>query len=246
LNTKKRALITGTSRGIGNAIAEQMLRQGWSIVGTSRSGGVPSNLSTEQNFTGVPVNFSQPSDLADKLKPIIYPHPPDVLINNVGTFQEADFQLSDADWLEIWQHTMQVNLTSAALLCKWFINSHLDHQSEGIIINIASRAAYRGDMSEFTAYAASKGGMVAMTKSIARGFGRQGIVAYSIAPGFVETDMAQDSIETYGKEYLTRDSSFDQMTQPSEVANLVAYLATGQVKHMTGSSFHINGGSYMI
>jgi NAD(P)-dependent dehydrogenase (short-subunit alcohol dehydrogenase family) len=164
----------------------------------------------------------------------------------VGTFQEADFSMDDDPWLEVMNQTMQVNFSAAAMLCKWFVNAHTTAGSEGILINIASRAAYRGDTQEFAAYAASKGAMVALTKSIARGFGRKGIVAYSIAPGFTDTDMARDSIKTYGVEYLTRDSAFDQMTQPEEVANLVAFLSSGQVKHMTGSSFHINGGSYMV
>src|SRR5699024_2610326 len=113
------------------------------------------------------------------------------------------------------------------------------------IINIASRAAYRGDTQEYAAYAAAKAGLVAFTKSIARDFARQDIFAYSIAPGFVETDMAFDSIDTYGKEYLTEGSAFDEITSPEEVAELAAFLATGKVKHMTGATFHINGGSYM-
>lgn len=246
MNQSKRALVTGASRGIGNSIAERMIDRNWQVIGTSRSGNFPANLTDQAGFTGVTVDFSIPAELNKILKPMLLSDPPQVLINNVGTFQAADFQIADLDWLDIWQQTMQVNLTSAALLCKWFINAHLAANTGGIIINIASRAAYRGDTQEFASYAASKGGMVAMTKSIARGFGKQGIVAYSIAPGFVETDMASESIEFYGREYLTRDSAFPQMTQPGEVANLVAFLATGEVRHMTGSTFHINGGSYMI
>ncbi|MDX1591715.1 MAG: SDR family oxidoreductase, partial [Balneolaceae bacterium] len=118
--------------------------------------------------------------------------------------------------------------------------------SKGIIINIASRAAYRGDTQEYAAYAASKAGMTAMTKSIARDFSKKGVVAYTIAPGFIETDMARESVEILGKEALTRNSAFDEITQPEEVAALVAFLCRGDVRHMTGSTFHINGGSYMI
>jgi NAD(P)-dependent dehydrogenase (short-subunit alcohol dehydrogenase family) len=111
---------------------------------------------------------------------------------------------------------------------------------------VASRAAYRGDTQQYAAYAASKGGMVAMTKSIARDFGKHDISAYSIAPGFIKTDMAIDSIEVYGEEYLTQGMSFDEITSPEEVGELVAFLASGKVPHMTGATFHINGGSYMI
>lgn len=99
---------------------------------------------------------------------------------------------------------------------------------------------------EFASYAASKGGLVAFTKSVARDFGKHGISAYSIAPGFTQTDMVSDSIEIYGEEYLTQGMSFDRITSPEEVGELVAFLASGKVPHMTGSTFHINGGSYMI
>jgi NAD(P)-dependent dehydrogenase (short-subunit alcohol dehydrogenase family) len=115
-----------------------------------------------------------------------------------------------------------------------------------MIINISSRAAYRGDTQEYAAYAASKGGMAAFTKSIARDFSKKGIVAYTVAPGFIETDMAKESVEILGAEALTKGSAFDEITQPEEVANLVAFLAKGEVKHMSGSTFHINGGSYMV
>jgi 3-oxoacyl-[acyl-carrier protein] reductase len=242
----KHALVTGASRGIGRAIAAALLDQNWKVTGTARASEFPSSLSKHESFHGLRLDFSDMRSLSQTLKPLILEKRPEVLINNVGTFQEADFSMDDDPWLEIMNQTMQVNFSAAAMLCKWFVNAHTTAGSEGILINIASRAAYRGDTQEFAAYAASKGAMVALTKSIARGFGRKGIVAYSIAPGFTDTDMARDSIKTYGVEYLTRDSAFDQMTQPEEVANLVAFLSSGQIKHMTGSSFHINGGSYMV
>ncbi len=87
---------------------------------------------------------------------------------------------------------------------------------------------------------------MAFTKSVARDFGEHGISAYSIAPGFIKTDMAMDSIEVYGEEYLTEGMAFDEITSPEEVGELVAFLASGKVTHMTGATFHINGGSYMI
>lgn len=242
----KHALVTGASRGIGRAIALALLKQSWRVTGTTRATEFPDEFRNHGSFSGLRCDFSDMPSMIQTIKPLIFEGRPDVLINNVGTFKEAPFSMDDDAWLEIMNQTMQVNLTAAAILCKWFVNAHEATGSEGIIINIASRAAYRGDTQEFAAYAASKGAMVAFTKSIARGFGRKGIVAYSIAPGFTDTDMARDSIKTYGVEYLTRDSAFDQMTQPEEVANMVAFLSSGQVKHMTGSTFHINGGSYMV
>ncbi len=242
----RRALVTGVSRGIGATIADELLVQDWQVTGTSRSGQFPDHFLANPAFAGLKVDFCDVSMIVDVIKPLFSSKTPDVLVNNVGMFQAADFAIDDQQWMGVWAQTMQVNLASTGLLSKWFINAHSQAGTSGIIINIASRAAYRGDTQEFAAYAASKGGMVALTKSIARGFGRQGIYAYSIAPGFVDTDMARDSVEIYGEPYLTRDSCFDKMTQPHEIGKLVAFLASGQVLHMTGSTFHINGGSYML
>ena len=102
---------------------------------------------------------------------------------------EAQFEDSDQDWMDKWDKTQQVNLRSMALISKWAINAWKERRIEGRIINIASRAGVRGDTGEYAAYAASKAGMIAFTKSIARSLGNEGITAYSIAPGFVNTDM---------------------------------------------------------
>src|SRR5690606_8147817 len=95
---------------------------------------------------------------------------PEVVINNAGIFEEADFDLSDEEWLLNWDKTLQLNLRSAAIICKWAVNAWKNAGINGRIINIASRAGYRGDTQEFASYAASKGGMIAFTKSMARSF----------------------------------------------------------------------------
>jgi 3-oxoacyl-[acyl-carrier protein] reductase len=242
----KHALVTGASRGIGRQITVELLNQNFRVTGTARATGFPEEMSSIRAFRGIHADLADPLSLGATLKPIFEKDLPGVLVNNAGIFRKADFSVSDEEWLASWDETFQVNLRASSLLCKWFINSHIQQSTGGIIINIASRAAYRGDNQEYAAYAATKGGMVAFTKSIARDFGKNGIIAYSIAPGFVETDMAKDSIEELGIDYLTRESSFNSLAQPEEVASLVSFLASGKVKHMTGSTFHINGGSYMI
>lgn len=242
----KRVLITGCSRGIGRAICRQCLEGGWRVTGTARKSDFPKEFSNNPNFSGVHVDFADEQDLRNSLSPLIKQIGFDVLINNAGIFTDSDLLDSDIEWLEVWDRTMAVNVRSAALLSKWFVAHHVKQKTEGTIINIASRAAYRGDTQEYAAYAASKAAMVAFTKSIARDFSRRGVVAYSVAPGFIETDMAKDAVETLGREVITKDSAFDEITQPEEVANLVLFLAERKVAHATGSTFHINGGSYMI
>lgn len=238
-----KTFLTGSSRGIGKAITLLFLKKNIQVIGTSK----------KTNFETKDANYSHHfCDLSDSkellLLKSIFEHqdPPQVLINNAGMFRDADFSISDRMWLETWDVTQQVNLRAAALLCKWAVNSWLNKGIKGRIINISSRAGMRGDTQEYAAYAASKAGMIGLTKSIARSFGKKGISAYTIAPGFVETDMAMESIEVYGKEYLTQGLALNNIAPPEEIANLVLLLAEGQLIHATGQTFHINSGSYLI
>lgn len=240
------ALVTGASRGIGKAITETLLEQGAAVIGTARSSDFPGKFTDHKHFEGIHVDLGDFSEMEEKIKSVFdRPKTPDVLINNAGIFLESGFDQQQDDWLESWDKTMSVNLRAPAILSKWALN-RWKKEGRGLLINVSSRAAYRGDTQEYAAYAASKGGLVAFTKSIARDYGKHGISAYSIAPGFIKTDMAMDSIEVYGEEYLTEGMAFDEITSPEEVGELVAFLASGKVPHMTGATFHINGGSYMI
>ena len=235
-----KTLLTGSTRGIGKAITELLLEKNIQVIGTSK----------KTNFEAKDANYSHHfCDLSNSKEVLllksIFEHqdPPQVLINNAGMFKDADFSISDREWLETWDLTQQVNLRAAALLCKWAVNSWLDKGIKGRIINISSRAGMRGDTQQYAAYAASKAGMIGLTKSIARSFGKQGITAYSIAPGFVETDMAMESIEVYGKEYLTQGLALNDIVPPKEIAHLVLLLAQGKLTHSTGQTFHVNSGS---
>lgn len=244
---QKHALVTGASRGIGFEISKKLLSEGFKVTGTARQSEFPDLLTSNNDFTGIHVDLASQDKIELDLRPLFFDSTGiDVLINNAGISVDADFSLLDEEWLEVWDRTHRINLRSTALLSKWFVNLHLQMGTPGVLINIASRAAYRGDTQEFSAYAASKAGLVALTKSIARDFSRKGITAYSIAPGFIDTDMASEAVSVYGEEYLTEGSAFDEVTSPDQIANLAAFLAKGEVSHMSGSTFHINGGSYMI
>jgi len=244
---KKHALVTGGSRGIGLSIVRQLLNKGFHVTATTRNTPFQDEFTGNKSFAGVTCDQENQEQVLLKLKPLFEDNnSPDILINNAAIFVDAPVSQDDSNWLEAWDRTMQINLRSSSLLTKWALNSWAKKGTEGIIINISSRAAYRGDTGEYAAYAASKAGMVAFTKSIARSMGNKGITAFSIAPGFVNTDMASNSISVYGEEYLTKDSVFGDITPPEEIAELVVFLASGSLKHASGSTFHINGGSYMI
>lgn len=244
--THKTVLVTGCSRGIGLEIAKACLERKWKVIGTARKSPFSEVLTENSLFTGVHADLTETGKMRDVLSPLIHKHSPDVLINNAGIFTDADFSECDEEWLDVWDRTMQINLKAPALLSKWYVNHQIKSNSKGIIINIASRASYRGDTQQYAAYAASKAGLVALTKSMARDFSRKNISFYSIAPGFIETDMAKDAVNLLGKEHIISGSAFDEITQPNEVAKLVVFLSEGTIPHASGQTFHINAGSYFI
>lgn len=240
-----KTFVTGASRGIGYSIAELLLKKEHMVTGTSRSSGNP--FPDHPNYRHLKVDLADPEDIKETLYPLFKgKNLPDALINNAGIFIEADIQSEEKNWLNAWDKTLQVNLRAPALLCKWAIESWIDKAISGRIVNISSRAGTRGDTQEYAAYGASKGGLTAFTKSLARSVGVHGITAYTIAPGFVDTDMARESIEVYGEEYLISGLALDNIAPPEQIAAMVLPLAEGKLTHATGQTFHINSGSYLV
>ncbi|MCK5101466.1 MAG: SDR family oxidoreductase, partial [Cyclobacteriaceae bacterium] len=168
----------------------------------------------------------------------------DVIVNNAGVAIKSDPEKDDVAWIDDWLQTMDINLNAIGLLSKKAIQ-HFKIVGGGIIINISSRAAFRGDSKDYMAYAASKAGLVGLTRSIARAYGKDGIKAFLVAPGFVRTSMAQEFIDEYGEEYAIRDLALDRMTEPKDIAQFVAFLASGLADHATGGTFDVNAGSYV-
>ncbi len=168
----------------------------------------------------------------------------DALVNNAGVAIGAPLEGAAGAWLEAWETTMAVNLTATALLTRLAI-AHFQAKGGGRIVNIASRAAFRGDTPDYLAYAASKAGQVALTRSIARAFGKQDIVAFTVAPGFTRTEMAQDFIDQYGEGIASGDIALSHLTEPKDIAPTVVFLASGLADHATGATLDINAGSYV-
>lgn len=168
----------------------------------------------------------------------------DVLVNNAGIIQSAGIDDDLHLWSSVWQTTLQVNLIAVADLCRDAIG-HFRDRAGGIIINVASRAAFRGDAPDYIHYAASKGGVIALTRSIARGFAADNILAFAVAPGFVKTEMAEAFIQEYGEAAAMCDIPLGKIAPPQDVAHVIAFLASGLAPHMTGTTIDINGASYM-
>src|SRR5690606_24145918 len=124
----------------------------------------------------------------------------DGLVNNAGLFAANPLDLSDIAWLDVWEDTLRINLTAAAQLSRFAVRHWLESGQGGRLVHIASRAGHRGDSPEHWHYAASKGGMLAMHKTIARAYAGQGVLSFAIAPGFTDTSMADDYLATRGGE----------------------------------------------
>ena len=224
-------LITGASRGIGAAIADALTTDATKVVALSSADGDLANPATPDRLWRASV---------DRLDGRI-----DVLVNNAGVFEANPLDDPDADWLANWSRTMQVNLTASAQLCRHAVLHWQERKSEGRIVNIASRAAYRGDSPAHWHYAASKSGMVAMTKTIARAYARDGILAFAICPGFTMTGMAEEYLESRGGDKLLADIPLGRVAMPDEVGEIARWCALDAPASMTGAVLDINGASYV-
>ena len=245
----KNILVTGGSKGIGRSIVNFLLENGANVaIHYNRSGASIGKIIDKYPDSA----FAFQYDLEDVgnipgfMERVIQKMGQlDVLINNAGIALSSDITGSDKDWINTWKKTMDVNLNATGFLCKKAIQHFLIKKKGGKIINISSRAAFRGDTEDYIDYAASKAGMVALTRSIARAFGKKGIVAFTIAPGFVQTGMAQEFFDKYGKESALNQIALENLTKPEDVAPFVGFLASGLADHATGGTFDINAGSYV-
>ncbi|MEH1810338.1 MAG: SDR family oxidoreductase [Nostoc sp.] len=246
--TGKVVLITGAARGIGEASARAVVAAGGYVVandvlaeqldvlqadlGSERCHVVVSDLA---DVTAVPYLWERATDWRDGI---------DVLVNNAGVYEKALIEGDFEDWHTSWIRTLNINLVAPASLCREAIH-HFKQQGGGKIINIASRAGFRGDLPDYTHYAASKGGMLALSRTIARGFADKNILVYAIAPGFVRTELNAEYFDSYGESAAISQTPLGEMAMPQDIANVVIFLASDLARHVTGATIDVNGASYV-
>jgi 3-oxoacyl-[acyl-carrier protein] reductase len=239
----KVALVTGASRGIGKAIAEQLAALGAKVVGTATSekGAAAISDYLGANGKGLVLNVTDADSVEQCLAQIKDSFGEiDILVNNAGiTRDNLLMRMKDEEWFDI----MQTNLTSVYRLSKAVLRSMMKKRF-GRIITIGSVVGSMGNAGQ-TNYAAAKAGVLGFTKSLAREVASRGITVNAIAPGFIDTDMTKE-LSDEQKEAIFSQVPANRLGQPEEIAATVAFLASTQAAYITGETVHVNGGMYMV
>ena len=247
-----KVLLTGSSKGIGNKIAKDLLAEGHELALHYNKNESSLDALLKKDKTGsfsIQADLSQQEEIKKMVENTIGKLSfPDCIINNAGIAESADISLDINDWSKMFDKTIDVNLKAPSLIFKEFLRYKREKKinSRLRIINIASRAAFRGEQQDYISYACSKGGIISLTKTMSRSFGEtDNIVAISIAPGFVRTEMAQSFIDKHGEDVVKQGITLDRLTEPKDISPLVSLIVSGKMDHSTGSTIDVNGGSFL-
>ena len=242
-------LVTGASRGIGRAIAEAFAGQDDRVAVHHRdSAGLAADVLAGLPGHGHTVVQADLMD-ADAVRRMVDGARDalgglDVLVNNAGVFTPHPItEVSYAQWQAGWRQTLGVNLIGAANVT-WCAVQHMVRQGSGRIVNVSSRGAFRGEPGQ-PAYGASKAGLNAFGQSLARALAPHGIAVATVAPGFVETDMAADYLKGPAGDEIRAQSPFRRVAEAEEIAAAVLYLASRQAEWASGAILDLNGASYL-
>jgi 3-oxoacyl-[acyl-carrier protein] reductase len=236
------ALVTGASRGIGKAVAERLVADGATVIGTATSENGAQAISDylQASGEGKILNVSDPdsmqallTDITDKYGSV------DILINNAGiTRDNLLMRMKDEEW----QSIMDTNLTSIFKMSKAVLRGMMKKR-KGRIINIGSVVGSTGNAGQAN-YAAAKAGVIGFSKSMAREVASRGITVNVVSPGFIDTDMTK-ALTADQKESIFKDIPANRLGDPKEIAATVGFLASDEAAYITGETIHVNGGMYM-
>jgi 3-oxoacyl-[acyl-carrier protein] reductase len=247
--TGRVVLITGAAGGIGSATARVLASAGANVaLHDLLAAGPVQDLAAELGDSALALgaDLSYPETTPNLWRQALrWKGRVDVLVKNAGVYEPAPDDGDLDAWTSSWERTLRICLVSPATLCREAIRTFRDQADGGIIVNLASRAAFRGEDADYWHYAAAKAGVVAMTRTIARQYGRDGVTAFAVAPGFVNTAFNDPAVERYGLEFFAGDTALGEFAEPVDVANVIAFLASGHARHATGTTIDVNGASYV-
>ena len=241
-------LVTGASGGIGAAIVERLAFEGARpIIHYCQDEDAAEELLARIGGDGLMVQ----ADLSTSEGPctlwrkaVAFAGRIHGVINNAGIRTEIPIENSAAAWKAAWQMEFQLNLFAAADLCREAIR-HFRTEGGGRIINMAGQAGQRGSAADILPHGATKAALINLTKSIASSFAREGVIAVSIAPGLVRTEMAEKYIAAHDKGEAVEDIPIGDMAEATEIAELVAFLLRHSQESLNGATLDVNGGSYI-
>ncbi|MGN6609104.1 MAG: SDR family NAD(P)-dependent oxidoreductase [Jatrophihabitans sp.] len=243
------ALVTGASRGIGRAIAQQFAAAGASVVVHYGSDGAAAEQTLGSLASGdhlaAQAELGEPAAVDALVTRVVERFGRlDVLVNNAGVYLDHPILGTSYDeWQQAWRRTLATNLLGPVNLAHR-VAPVMVAQGGGRIVNVTSRGAYRGEP-EHTAYGASKAALNSFGQSLAQELAPHGVLVTTVAPGFVETDMAAPYLEGAAGEAIRAQSPLRRVATPDEVARIVVFLATPGTEYMTGAIVDINGASYL-
>lgn len=244
----KVALVTGGSRGVGEGIVRGLAKAGASVIlnyatGLDRAKRIAADLGERCHILGAALD--QPAQLLKLWSDAVaWRGRVDVLVNNAATRPSIAMDADPLDWDAVWMKTLKVNLIAPAHLTKLAI-PHFKTLGQGIIVNIASRPAFRGDRPEFFHDGASKGGLVSLTRGVARFYAKDNVLAYCVVPGMIQTDQLDEFVQHYGKKQAFDEIPMGGPGTPEDIANWVVFLSSGQGRYATGATIDVNGASYL-
>jgi len=229
-------LVTGASRGIGAATYELLKSSGHTVVGHSSRG-------SDELVAGDLADPQAPRAIWDQTLQRLDGRI-DVLVNNAGIYESIADDSPDDEWQAAWERTLRVTLQSSADLSRLAV-AHFRDNGGGRIIHVASRAGSRGDSPQHWHYAASKAAMIAMTKTIARGYAADNILAFAVSPGFTVSEMTEDYLSGRGGAQILADIPLGRVASTDEIAETIRWLATQAPPSATGTNIDVNGASYV-
>ena len=243
----KRVLVTGSSRGIGKAIAVRLAKDGWKVAlhyAAARSEAEATAKSLGDSCVGVYKGLLHDPANADTLiMEVLRDGPLHAVVNNAGVYTKLDFvESTDAEFESTFARTFAVNFLSPARLVRR-ASQHFVANGGGKVVNVASRVGHRGE-SGATAYSASKAALLNLTRALAVEQAHLNIQHFAIAPGWVETSMAREGMQTRLPEIL-RDIPLGRMAKPEDCASAVNFLLSDEASYLSGVVIDINGASYL-
>jgi len=245
----KTVLVTGSSRGIGKVTAGMFAEAGAKVIIHYRQ----NKEEAEKTLNKLPgsghfmvgANLEYKENIEHMMETIFSKtERVDILVNNAGIYKECALQNSTfSEWSANWERTIAINLSAVAHL-SYYIGNRMIAGGGGCIVNISSRGAFRGEPNA-PAYGASKAGLNALSQCLAKALAPHGIFVYAIAPGFVETEMAEEALSGPEGDAIRNQSPLGRVAKPEDVAQAVLMLASKGSEFMTGTIVDVNGASYL-